>query len=397
MYQKKLLYPYLWYFFYWLLLVDSVNGFFLGLGQSFPLGIIYKAFLLLFCIRIALKDRRNTPSLFLWIGYLSVFLLHFSCYQNAKNLGETFSLLSKFLIVYWGYPVITKMVRSNVDKSFDIIKRIFVINALVLIANIILGILGFGYHSYGDGGEDATGYRGFFYSINELSGVILVVFGAILFYGKVHFSNIKFHIVFFFLLFCVVMFSTKTAMGGLLIIYVFLQYLFVKKNYIVLISIFLCIIISVLLYLGYRMVVDNGLWDRWMYFYDKSDDFFSFILSGRNVFWENMKHQYLNSGFWGILVGLGGNLTVEMDPFDALLNFGILGLIIVYGFWFYMIKQAFSRRNYSLLAKFVLFVDLLILLFSIFAGHLMFSGLLGPFIPVLNSLIYVPNEILYKK
>lgn len=397
MYQSKLLYPNLWYFFYWLLLVDSVNGFFLGLGQSFPLGIIYKAFLLLFCIGIALKDRRNTPSLFLWIGYLSVFLLHFSCYQNAKELGETFSLLSKFLIVYWGYPVITKMVRSNVDKSFDIIKRIFVINALVLIANIILGILGFGYHSYGEGEDDATGYRGFFFAINELSGVILVVFGAILFYSKVHFSKLIFHIVFFFLLFFVVMFSTKTAMGGLLIIYIFLQYLFTKKRNIVLISIFLCIIISVLLYFGYRMVVENGLWDRWMYFYDKSDDFFSFLLSGRNVFWENMKQQYLNSGFWGILVGLGGNLTVEMDPFDALLNFGILGLIIVYGFWFYMIKQAYSKRNINLLAKFVLFVDFLILLFSIFAGHLMFSGLLGPFIPVLNSLIYVPNEILYKK
>lgn len=45
-----------------------------------------------------------------------------------------------------------------------------------------------------------------------------------------------------------------------------------------------------------------------------------------------MKGRYLSSGFWGMAVGLGGNLTVEMDPFDAMLNFGILGLVIVYGF-----------------------------------------------------------------
>ena len=50
MLQKRLNYPhYLWYFFYWLLLVDSINGFFLGLGQSFPLGIIYKSILLFNC------------------------------------------------------------------------------------------------------------------------------------------------------------------------------------------------------------------------------------------------------------------------------------------------------------------------------------------------------------
>ena len=65
MLQKRLNYPhYLWYFFYWLLLVDSINGFFLGLGQSFPLGIIYKSILLFCLIAIALKDRKNIPSLF---------------------------------------------------------------------------------------------------------------------------------------------------------------------------------------------------------------------------------------------------------------------------------------------------------------------------------------------
>lgn len=193
------------------------------------------------------------------------------------------------------------------------------------------------------------------------------------------------------------MFSTKTAMGGVLLVFVFLQYLFGKKKHLIWMTLFLCMLIPLLLYTGYRMAQENGLWDRWIYFYDKSDDFFSFIVSGRNVFWENMKERYFDSGFWGILVGLGGNLTVEMDPFDAMLNFGVLGLAIVYGFWFYMIRQAFIRRKVNLLAKFVLFVDIEIVVFSVFAGHLMFSGLLGPFVPLLNALIYIPDKLLYKK
>lgn len=398
MLQKRLNYPhYLWYFFYWLLLVDSINGFFLGLGQSFPLGIIYKSILLFCLIAIALKDRRNIPSLFLWIGYLSIFLIHFSCNGNAGKLGDTLSLLSKFWVVYWGYPVMVKIAKDSPNLTFDRIKSIFALNAIVLVANIILGILGFGYSSYGDGGEDSTGYRGFFYAINELSGVILVLFGSVLFYTKIAFSNMKYYLVLLFLLFCVAMFSTKTAMGGMLLLFVFLQYLFGKKKYFIWMTLFLCILIPLLLYIGYRMALESGLWDRWMYFYDKSDDFFSFIVSGRNIFLENMKGRYLSSGFWGMAVGLGGNLTVEMDPFDAMLNFGILGLVIVYGFWLYMIRQAFVRRKVCLLAKFVLFIDIEILIFSIFAGHLMFSGLLGPFVPLLNSLIYIPDRLLINK
>lgn len=396
--QKKLTSPhYLWFFFYWLLIVDSINGFFLGLGQSFPLGIAYKSLLLFCLIAIAITDRKNIPSVFLWIGYLCLFLLHFSHSPNAGKIGETLSLLSKFLVVYWGYPVMTKIAKKYPSHTFDKIKAIFLANAIVLVANIILGVMGFGYSSYGDGGDDSTGYRGFFYAINELSGVILVLFGSVLFYAKVAYTNLRYYAVLLFLLFCVAMFSTKTAMGGMLILFIFLQYLFGRKKYLIWITAFLCVLIPLLLYIGYCMAQESGLWDRWMYFYDKSDDFFSFILSGRNVFWENMKGRYLNSGFWGMVVGLGGNLTVEMDPFDALLNFGVIGFVIVYGFWFYMIRQAFKRRKDSLLAKFVLFVDVEILVFSIFAGHLMFSGLLGPFVPLLNALIYIPDKLLMKK
>lgn len=55
-----------------------------------------------------------------------------------------------------------KIAKDSPNFTFDKIKSIFALNAIVLVANIILGILGFGYSSYGDGGEDSTGYRGFF-------------------------------------------------------------------------------------------------------------------------------------------------------------------------------------------------------------------------------------------
>lgn len=388
---------FIWYFFYVLLLVDSINGFFLGVGVSVPIGQVYKTVLLLFLLAYALKTKSGVVCFLCFLFYLPVFLIHGTLYPQDFKLLDSLTLMSKFLLPLWGFFAISRLVKRKSDVGYWQIRKIFLINSIVLIANILLGLMGFGFSSYGDGGDDATGTRGFFYAINEVSGVFLVLFGSILFYAKFAFSNKKYLLTLAFLLFCVVSFSTKTAMGGVLFIFIYLQYTFGKKRNVLKMTIALLLLLPLIIYAGYRLALDSGLWDRWTYFYNLSDNWYSFLLSGRDSYWEdNMSGKFYNADWLGKLVGLGAFLTVEMDPFDALLNFGYIGMIAVYGFWFYMISCAYKRRKRCVLAKFVMFVDILIVSLSVFAGHLMFSGLLGPFVPLLNSLMFVPDSVFYK-
>lgn len=387
----------IWYFFYVLLIVDSINGFFMGTGKFIPLGIIYKLGLLLILLTYAIRTKVGALSFLFFLFYLVAFLYQGILCPTGYKLVDSLSLLSKFLLPFWGTFAMSQQMKLNTEIGFRHTVSIFRLNSVVLIINIILGLMGFGFSSYGNGDDYAIGTRGFFYAINELSGVFLVLFGFLLFCAKLSYSNKKYLFLFAFLMMCVVSFSTKTAMGGLLFIFVYLQFAYENKKNVFKMLLVILVLLPLIIYIGYRMALDSGLWDRWMYFYDKSDNWYSFLLSGRDSYWEeNMSSKFYKANWFGKLFGLGAFLTVEMDPFDALLNFGIIGVLVVYSFWGYMIICAFKRRKTNILAKFVCFVDLLIVSFSLFAGHLMFSGLLGPFVPLLNALIYVPNDVFLK-
>lgn len=380
--------------FYFLLLVDTINGFFLGFGQAIPLGQIYKFFILLFFIFYLVKTKEGYGFILLLLGYecFYVYLLAEKFY--VSNIGDTLSLLSKFLMVCMGYPIFIHLVRKNSDAYFGKVRKIVFLNSLVILFNIVVGLAGFGFSTY-DATEDGSGSKGFFYAVNELSGVIIYLSGFLFFYFKRKLSTKRFIAFFLFVLACVTVFGTKTALGGIFFFFIFLQYKYAKVNKILML-ILLVLVIPLLLYVGYLIAKENGIWERWTYFYERSDDIYTFLLSGRDTFWENMRDDFFAKGLWAIIFGAGGVVTVEMDPFDALMNFGIVGLVVVYGFWILMTYNAYKLKKINTFANIVFFLDVEILIFSLFAGHLMFSGMMGPFVPLINGLAYVPNNVLDK-
>ena len=88
---------------------------------------------------------------------------------------------------------------------------------------------------------------------------------------------------------------------------------------------------------------------------------------------------------------MGGARTVEMDHADTLLNYGIVGVIIVYSFYLSLAVKAFRYRKKSQYAKFVFGMDVFILVASCFAGHLLFSGLMGIPFALMNALVFSPR------
>lgn len=148
-------------------------------------------------------------------------------------------------------------------------------------------------------------------------------------------------------------------------------------------------IICVVSYCGYALLEYSGAIDRWTYFFDK--DGVNAIYSSRDTFWEEERVEWEEGNIVVKLFGMGGARTVEMDQADTLLNYGIVGLIIVYSFYFSLIVKAFRYREKSQYAKFVFGMDIFILAASCFAGHLLFSGLMGIPFALMNALIFSPK------
>ena len=136
--------------------------------------------------------------------------------------------------------------------------------------------------------------------------------------------------------------------------------------------------------------------DRWIWFYERGG-IEEIIFSGRDKFWQDEKSEFFNSNIFVQLFGLGESRTVEMDPFDTLLNYGYVGVLICYSFYIYLFIKSWKYRRKNMIAKFVLYVNILILGASSFAGHIIYSGMASWLIALINTLIYIPNHVLLEK
>ena len=116
------------------------------------------------------------------------------------------------------------------------------------------------------------------------------------------------------------------------------------------------------------------------------------LLSGREEYWLEEKSELLDGGIGNIIMGLGEARTVEMDMFDAFLNYGIVGLIVVYSFFFFLLYKAYHYRLINSWARVIFFIDVMLLIASSLSGHIIFSGMAGPFIALVNVLVLIPNK-----
>ena len=75
---------------------------------------------------------------------------------------------------------------------------------------------------------------------------------------------------------------------------------------------------------------------------------------------------------------------VEIDAIDYLMTYGIVGVLIAYGFVvFVMLSSLANRNNFS---GFLIFISLLLMAISLTAGHVWNSGTAGIFIAALFAM-----------
>lgn len=375
--------------FFFLAIVDTINGFFLNKGIASPIGIIFKAFILLVACKMLSSLPRFKGLLFFTCVYIPFFLT-IVILNTDSQIGVTITHLLKFVNVVFIYYAAVVIFKSE-SISEKKIQAIFYINSIVLLLNIYMGLLGIGYYAY----ENNLGCRGFIYAHNEMSGMQAVLFGVSYYFIYDRYASRKtvLLLVNCFLLVAALLVATKAGILLVVLCLILVPWVHMKngilysvlrmskKKLLILLS-----IVCLMSYCGYVLLDYSGAIGRWAYFFDKNG--VNAIYSSRDIFWEEEKTEWEEGNLGVKLFGMGGSRTVEMDQADTLLNYGIAGIIIVYSFYLSLVVKAFRKRKINPYARFVFGLDVFILAASCFAGHLLFSGLMGIPFALMNALIY---------
>ena len=375
--------------FFFLAIVDTINGFFLNKGIASPIGIIFKAFILLVACKMLSSLPRFKGLLFFTCVYIPFFLT-IVILNTDSQIGVTITHLLKFVNVVFIYYAAVVIFKSE-SISEKKIQAIFYINSIVLLLNIYMGLLGIGYYAY----ENNLGCRGFIYAHNEMSGMQAVLFGVSYYFIYDRYASRKtvLLLVNCFLLVAALLVATKAGILLVVLCLILVPWVHMKngilysvlrmskKKLLILLS-----IVCLMSYYGYVLLDYSGAIGRWAYFFDKNG--VNAIYSSRDIFWEEEKTEWEEGSLGVELFGMGGSRTVEMDQADTLLNYGIAGIIIVYSFYLSLVVKAFRKRKINPYARFVFGLDVFILAASCFAGHLLFSGLMGIPFALMNALIY---------
>lgn len=307
--------------FFFLAIVDTINGFFLNKGIASPIGIIFKAFILLVACKMLSSLPKFKGLLFFTCIYIPFFLT-IIILNTDSQIGVTITHLLKFVnVVFIYYAAVVIFKSENISEKK--IHTIFYLNSIVLLLNIYVGLLGIGYYAY----ENNLGCKGFIYAHNEMSGMQAVLFGVSYYFIYDRYASKKMLLLLVncFLLVAALLVATKAGILLVLlclilvpwvhmkngILYSFLR--MSKKKLIILFS-----IICLISYYGYVLLDYSGAIGRWTYFFDKNG--VNAIYSSRDIFWEEEKTEWEEGNLGVKLFGMGGSRTVEMDQADTLLN-----------------------------------------------------------------------------
>lgn len=379
-------------------IIDFLNGLFLTSGIIFPIGIIYRCIFFIFLIGIVLNGE-ITKSIFTVItfafivGNSSILLIQSIFLQNPLSwIIEDISVFVKYFI----WVLIPYSIYQN-KHNFKKIKyeEVFIYISFLFTLGLLLPyVLGIGHQTYV---HSNTGYKGYFFANNDTSFAFIV---SVTFTAKSLILQVQKkwnkHLVFLIILYtgniiCLLLVGTKTGIvyGAVLSIVLLFHLLLVVKYHSTLQKIFVWLmslsLIGWIVFRGaeYVFIMISGTYERIVYFYYLYDkNFVRLLSSSRSDFLEGGFNHFATSshpvftiffgqGFEYRLEQFGRFGLIEMDFFDALFGIGVFGVIFLLLMVGYLSIFALKNQN-NKIYSYTFFV---IICYSFFAGHVLFSAL----------------------
>lgn len=371
-------------------IMDSLNGLINGGGNEngISLGIVYRIILVMiglvyWCIYGI--SRKNFIYLTIVFSYLILSVVLYYNYYATDYIILLFKLLLPILVT------ITLVTLYKAKKiSITVINKIMDFWTIVFPMTLFLAyFLGIGFSTYGDNSNlttESVGFKGLYYAQNDISYIIDILYLYIV--GKLVKQINAFNVISFVL---ILLSSIIMGLKGnfLIIVGVTLFYLLKSeknnsswgRKFVLLIMIISGAVAGVILFQNDL----NKIIERWQYFYNNKNSLLSFITSTRSdrvIPTFSWLKEYL--GIFGILVGSGYSYTevivpfkfVEMDFFDIFFQIGIIGILLIYG---YYLKLYLDNRK----TNFYSGAFLLSFVISFLSGHVLETALSGVFLGVI--------------
>ena len=359
-------------------IVDSVNGYLTTEGK-FSIGTLYKMvvlFVLAFLIFLK-RDRADKRDLM-----VSVLVIGFVCASIGINIALGEKLISKDFPIKFIFNILTLVTLMQLVKqkiiSGTVFYRIFDVGTLLMILCIMVPyILKVGYSIYGGN----IGYKGFFYSQNELTAVLLILLYFSLYNLICNFS-IKSILQAGGISLSILLTNTKSSMIACalgLVVFV-VEYLRRKesKHKMLLVVLIVVVIVGASGFVGKQIAGFMQRQTSLSNMYGKS--IVATITSGRSYYVADAWAELMQNGhhFLKILIGNGfcSNVLVEMDFLDMFFFMGLLG-VLGYSLLGILVYKK-SDRNYKSDHTVIRRIGFLIVLaFSFLTGHVAFYATSG--------------------
>ena len=376
------------------LLVDCINGALLQLyGSSLGVSQFYKLTLLSL---MALSSLLHQPRLTLGL-LLALILMLIGPAIVWPQLSVRWVLADLQLAVKALSPLLALLYLSAFAlrapiQAQQLFKHTLLISTLVLLLNALAGIAGLGFSAYQplDGvAQSFLGIKGFFYSTNELSAVLLVLSCALLCLSWPRHKG-AYLLCSIIAMLLALSLLTKTGIVGVLLLILLVPLLLQsrvfwqrQKKWLLLLAT-LMLLLSVLLIANADVLLSwLGIWDKLSYVYQQRG-ISGILLSSRDYYagriWQTSNEHYSD---WQRILGVGqGGVALylkkyfaELDWFDLLMFYGLAGVMAFVMTFAVFFRVSWQQRMLGS-GRVLLLLNMLLLLVSALAGHILSSGML---------------------
>lgn len=248
---------------------------------------------------------------------------------------------------------------------------------------------------------DKLGYSGWYFSANELSVIVIILFSLVL--SQLHKERSYLTLFSFLLLLSMTpMIGTKTAFyGGFILLVSYTGYLLVKERRQSTTVVIALIAVIYIVNLPMTPIYANESYER---FFERQTnlaektDYEQTVLSSRDVYLEETKEDYKNASWIRKLFGLGyagdyktSPKTIEMDFYDLFFSYGIIGTIIMLIPIVKVLEQIW-KIHFSFHYVLLFFSLLLCTGVSFVAGHVMFAPSVMTYFAILLIAVHIASE-----
>lgn len=383
-------------------LMDSLNGLINGGGNEngLSLGIIYRIVIVIVSFSYWLLYGVDRKYLLYFLFVL--FYLTISALRSSLFLFSYLVLMFKMILPIIIIITLKILYENNIFNKKSITDILNIWQFLFPLTLLIAYVLGIGFATYSSNAtnlsmDSSVGFKGLYYAQNDISYVMDILYYYSL-KKLLKRKNIVNIIGYFLSLSSVLLLGLKSGYILVIIITIFMFIQQLKKKRELISSFFFLLFVIVGFIFSFNIFSNDisKVVDRWQYFYQNRTSFFSFLTSMRSDRIVPINN-WVNSvyGLIGILFGTGYNYAhisgsivpeiVEMDLIDIYFQIGIIGIILIYGFYFRIYFQNSKTSFYS--NAFILTI-----LISTFNGHVFETALSGVFFAIICSGIFIKED-----